>query len=913
MRHRPEASLALALALAGLTGSCGKAPPPPVRATVTGSPTAALPQDELARAKALLDRKHYAEAAAAYAPLRTAAERSGDEERRFWAGLGWARAQSALGETDAARKELAALRALTRGSPLKEGWIAARSALGRARGGDADGAVEEARAAVELSERASDEELESAAGDALATSLSLAGRYGEALAVDEQRVRRWRSAAAPSPALADALNDLGIDCRHLARLEDAIAAYDEASLLYRRLGDGEGTGRVLFNLANIHLLAGDLDRALALKLEALAAIEKVGSAFGLGLLHADLGELYAFHRNFPLARRHLGEALSILRRSHQKYGELLALVNLAKLALDTGDPGHARELLLEALAQSEGGTLRNQQARVRSELARVEAALGHGQEALRWAAEARSRAAALEDPWIELEALQAWGEALEAAGDTGGASAAYLNAIDLLESARGRVALGDLRLGFAEAYLPVYEGAIRCLLARDRAAEALEVSERSRARLLLELMAERGLERQLVDTPDRKLRERLRERSLALGSAASEEAPRLRAEVEGLASELARFEARAGRGSPEAAARHPGHVRFSEIQHDLLTEGKGLLAYFWGEREVYGWWATASDLHAASLGPAADLAGRVNFLVSALAQAGGPADWRPAAHNLYRRLVAPLRPAGQREVLVLADGPLAYLPLEVLLPAGDAPPWGVTHRIRYGPSAAILTALAQAPPRRAVERALLAVAYSPAPSGGRRPEEPRSRDEERLEPIPFAVREARQASALFRDGRATALVGSEASFAAWKAHSPERYRYLHFAAHARVSDRRPGDTHILLADGPLPLPAIRRLRLGADLVVLSACDTGLGTRVRGEGVVGLPHAFLAAGARAALVSLWRLDDRSAQEFMLAFYGELRDGQPPAEALRRVRAVWAAASDERSHPARWAPFVLVGGG
>jgi CHAT domain-containing protein len=106
-------------------------------------------------------------------------------------------------------------------------------------------------------------------------------------------------------------------------------------------------------------------------------------------------------------------------------------------------------------------------------------------------------------------------------------------------------------------------------------------------------------------------------------------------------------------------------------------------------------------------------------------------------------------------------------------------------------------------------------------------------------------------------------------------------------------------------------PAIRRLELTAELVTLSACETALGRQVRGEGVVGLSHAFLAAGARSTLVTLWPVTDRSTLRFMTDLYGELHGGRSPAEALQSVRQRWIASAGATSHPAFWAPFILLG--
>jgi CHAT domain-containing protein len=164
---------------------------------------------------------------------------------------------------------------------------------------------------------------------------------------------------------------------------------------------------------------------------------------------------------------------------------------------------------------------------------------------------------------------------------------------------------------------------------------------------------------------------------------------------------------------------------------------------------------------------------------------------------------------------------------------------------------------------------------------------------------------------LFREQRSDLLVGRGASLERWRAREPARFRYLHFAAHAIVDDRRPDRTRVALAGGDLTLSDIREANLTAELVTLSACETALGRQVRGEGVIGLPHAFLSAGARAVVVTLWRVRDRTAAEFMGEFYRAVAAGSGPAEALRAVRQRWSAENTGRSKPAAWAAFVFVG--
>ena len=507
-----------------------------------------------------------------------------------------------------------------------------------------------------------------------------------------------------------------------------------------------------------------------------------------------------------------------------------------------------------------------------------------------------------EIPDSQLEARAARGVALESIGDRS-APRAYMDAIDLLESWRGRLALGDLRMGVAEPHIEVYEGAIRTLMNAGRSAEALEIAERARARLLLELMAERELRgRSHEDDVRQLLREHFLARSDAEGSAASA----LDREIDSLTKTLDAIQEAERARDAQAGVRYPRPAGMEEIRTGLLSSGKALLVFFWGERSVYAWWVTDKSINGARLGAADSLASMVDFVRGTLSQAGAGPDWRHSARRAYDKLIGPLAPTTVGEVIVIPDGPMATIPLEAFLPPGGTDPWGASTRFVYGPSASVLLALSHGSTKTSWSRGVLAVGNPQGLKESTETSTPMARGEGAALPgLPASANEARQVARLFGGD---VLVGSDATVPRWLALDPSRYRYLHFATHALVSDRHPQQTALVLTGGSLGLDAIRRLRLSSELVTLSACETGLGQRVRGEGLIGLPHAFLSSGARAVVVSLWRVEDRTAAEYMADFYGELRKGLSPADAmlaLRQSRLKRAAA-----HPAQWASFILV---
>jgi CHAT domain-containing protein len=460
-------------------------------------------------------------------------------------------------------------------------------------------------------------------------------------------------------------------------------------------------------------------------------------------------------------------------------------------------------------------------------------------------------------------------------------------------------------MGVAEPHLDAYEGAVRTLLAAGKADAALEVAERARARLLLELMAERDM-RSGANSPENQIRQQLREKFAARGDANGKDAAIIDRDIDALTNRLDAIQTSARATDVNAGVRYPASSNAATLQRSLVSGNRALLVYFWGERSVFGWWVTANSIHAARLGSVDSVGAFLDFMRGSL---DSPSlDWKPVAVRAFQQLVAPLRPTLADEILVVGDGPLAATPVETFTPAAGAEPWGATSRFIYGPSASVLLALSRARPRTQWTKGILAVG-DPTVSGQTTALYREASRDIDLAPLPAAAAEARNVAQLFGGD---ALVGSNATVQHWLALDPARYRYLHFATHAVLSDRRPEQTSLVMAGGRLDLNSIRHLRLSSELVTLSACETGLGQRLRGEGIIGLPHAFLAAGARGVVVSLWKVEDRTTADYMAEFYKELHSGKTPAGAMLAIRQSRIRSNGPFAHPSKWAPFVLIGG-
>ncbi len=429
------------------------------------------------------------------------------------------------------------------------------------------------------------------------------------------------------------------------------------------------------------------------------------------------------------------------------------------------------------------------------------------------------------EPYEEAEVLANLGFLHREMGQFDAALAWFDAALEQLERLRAAVSSDQARSGFFATVVDTYAHAVLCAVAAGDYTRAFAYLERARARAYLDLLAAEGL--------------RGAEPTRPAGLAA------IQAALPPDAVLLAYFTC----GLPETLEARP----WPGVQRHRFPPPRTLL--FAVTREALA--VHTLDLDPAALRPASLEAPVERHLLAPEIRAA-----------LYARLIAPATPliAGRRRVFLVPHGPLHYVPFQSLIAPDGEPllrPGGPT--IVYGLSATALFAAAPARPMR-FTATCLALGYN-----GARPRRLR-----------FAEGEARSVA---QRAAGHALVGPEPKLATLRS-TAAMYRWLHFSCHGAFVPERPltsglqiGATERLTAQ-----EVAARLQLNCDLVVLSACESGLSRVRRGDDLVGLVQAFLSAGAGAVLCSLWQVDELSTRILFELFYERLLVGAPPATAL-----------------------------
>jgi CHAT domain-containing protein len=496
---------------------------------------------------------------------------------------------------------------------------------------------------------------------------------------------------------------------------------------------------------------------------------------------------------------------------------------------------------------------------------------------------------------------------------------------------------------------------------------ALKASEQARARSLIDMLAEASADiRQGVD-PDLLARERSlqqmlnaeadRQMRLFAGKHTEESVGAVRRKIDDLLTQLLAIEAELKAHSPRyAALTQPAPLGLTEIQTAVTDNETLLLEYSLGEERSYLWAVTATSFSSYELSPRARieaaarrcyelLTARNRFVKFETAEEKrervrqADAEYPNAAAALSEMLLGPVAAQlGRKRLLVVPDGALEYLPFAALaIPHEKSSfvPLMVEHEVTSIPSASTLAVLRQELQGRAPAEKVVAVFADPVfdkaderfgdvsrNAGEHHVQEPKSSDEIAALPrLPYTRQEAEAILALAPSTGRKAALGFDANRTAAMSEDLSKYRIIHFATHSFLDSMHPELSSIALSmldhqgrpqNGFLRAHEVFNLKLGAELVVLSGCRTGLGKEVKGEGLYGMTRGFMYAGSKRVLVSLWDVQDQATARLMSDFYrGLLGPKRPHAAAALRAAQIAIWRDGRWQAPYYWAGFVLQG--
>jgi tetratricopeptide (TPR) repeat protein len=734
-----------------------------------------------------------------------------------------------------------------------------------------------AREGAALAERAGDRRLRAQCLHIVAADLMRRGAIFGAVRVFHD-VATLRRSLHDRSGLASTLQWRGAALNVAGYLQEASRDLEEAVTEGRASGNGSAEAWAFGNLASVSMSVGDVTAAAAYADSATRLFAQQGDRYGQAGPQIAVAAIALSAGQLDRAREAYRKAIALLEPLGFAGGLLVSHLGLAHVAMRNGDWDEAAR---ELDAAERAGTTAGQEAMLRGlRYHRSMLALRRGEldfaervlaQQLRDVQEnARRFPGAAQPNWEYFDATRL-AEVKARRGQLAAAETLALSAAEALDRWRAGLSRRDLRL---QAYQVSEDRSdpdlgtatvIAALAAGGREEAAFQLAERLRARELLDHLA--------------------RAEGLGAVDSARESAPQQ--------TKLGGVAARA------------------DIAAALPDDGTAVLEFVTGRggEPTTLFVLTRDALRAyplAAIDSLEPLIDRFNALLESNAEARGLG--RDLGRLVMDEAIAALSPGVSRLVIV-PDGALHRVPFDALV-ADDGRFLVERFAIGVSPSATVAARLWRTrPPARPAR--VLALADPALPSAvnatsrsgldelARLPRLVGSRDEARL-------------VARFAAG-STVRLGRKAS-EAWFESAPLRdYRVLHLATHARADEATLSGTAIALAagdgaDGLVGPGELGRLALDADLVVLSACRSGGGVVVRGEGIVGLAAPLIEAGARSIALTRWTIGDRQTVSFIEAFYRALAAGQPVVDALRTAKLDAIARG---APPAQWAAFTIIG--
>ncbi len=783
------------------------------------------------------------------------------------------------------------------------------------------------------------------------------GDYQKALDSYNQALT-LQKAVQDRPGEAVTLNNIAKVYSSLGDIEQSIDSHNAALAIFRAIGDRVQEGQTLDNIGYVYRLSGDYQKALDYYNQALAIRRASGDFFRQIATLTGVIRTYESLKDYPKALEATNTALTIAQAQKSPFAEASALALMGRVYLASGDYPKALDASNTALKTWQQLGIRVAAASTLDNIGKTYNAQASYPSAIASYNEALAVWQSLGDKAGEAESLYNIAISERGRNNFPQAQTQIKAAIAVVETLRTKIASKELRATYFASVQKYYEFYTDLLMQwhkkEPRAGfnvEALQVSDRARARSLLEILTEANADIRKGVDPQLLAKERDLQTALDIAETqrvkvlSANHTPAQAAAVDKQVSELLKqyqdLQAQIRTTSPQyAALTQPQALKVAQIQK-LLEPDTVLLEYSLGEKRSYLWAVTANSLTSYELPPQQEietLAKQYYQLVTDKRSGLSRQNLAIAATNLSNILLKPIAgEIGKKRLVVVSDGALQYVPFAALpIPNSDNTPLLVEHEIVTLPSASTIDVLRRelmgrkpAPKTVAIiadpvftandERVKVATSTPPSDKNSLL-QRSATQSGVSFSRLSGTRLEAVQILALVPPSETSQAFDFKSDRAAVTSPNLSQYRIIHFATHGIFNSINPELSGVVLSlvdekgapqNGFLRLNDIFNLNLPAELVVLSACQTGLGERVRGEGVVGLTRGFMYAGSPRVVVSLWSVDDAATTELMTRFYTQmLKKGLKPAAALRAAQLeMWK--QDQWKSPYYWAAFGLQG--
>ena len=726
--------------------------------------------------------------------------------------------------------------------------------------------------------------------------------YQQALTIFQQKNARKQQGTT--------LTNIAEVYRYLGQYQKALEFYQQALALGREVQDAVGEAATLNNMATVYHNLGQYQKSLELYQEALAIFEKENHSRGKGTTLNNIGLNYGNQGAYPEALSYYKQALEILETAGDRLGVGQTLTNIGFAYSNLAEYPKALVSLEQALAIRREIGDRPGEAVTLDLMGKVHHQQNSHRTALQFYEQALTVFREVNNTPGEGYTLSNIGATLLKVGSFEAATKKLMAAVEVWESLRPGLT-DENKVSLFERQAETYGSLQQALIAQNKTEAALEIAERGRARAFVELL-------------DSRLRTDKSENLAALKPPNIEQIKRIAAEQKATLIEYSIFDEKIY----VWAIAPGGDIAFRQIDTSNLDISLSEAA-----RNTLVAAATGRHRGEAQLkAPAANFGPDTRAGESANNSPGVSARRiNVRLHQTYKLLIEPIanllpKNAGDR-VIFIPQGVLFLIPFAALQDAAGN--YIIEkHTVSIAPSIQVLDLTRQHRQRlRSHPNSQVLVVGNPTmPSIRSSPDEAPTP----LSPLPGAQQEA---IAIARILQTQAIVGKDATERAIVQEMPQA-RIIHLATHgllnelqdsnwgvpgaiALAPDRTPpteADTGApplhqgdAAGDGLLTSGEIFHLKLNAELVVLSACNTGRGT-ISGDGVLGLSRSFISAGVSSIVVSLWLVPDAPTADLMTEFYRQLQQNSDKAVALRQAMLVTMR---RHPQPSNWAAFTLIG--